>query len=104
VIFVSVNTLLRFSFFLPTCSSAARRSHIMRGFDVLVNTSLLLRTAPVSIHPDIAVRAAHYRGASDSVNTPAHLFLFLLQFVANTAARARIVHGNNPFGKGVRQT
>lgn len=38
VVFVSVNTLLRFSFFLPTCLSAARRSYIMGGFDVFVNT------------------------------------------------------------------
>jgi hypothetical protein len=42
VVFVAVNTLLRFFLSLPARISAARRSHIMGGFDDFVNTSFLL--------------------------------------------------------------
>lgn len=82
VIFVSVNTLVRFFFFLPTRLGAARRSYIMRSFDEPVNTSFLLRPAFLLVRRDTVSRAAHYRGASESVNTPAHLFLFSPWFVA----------------------
>ena len=75
----------------------------MGGFDDFVNTSFLLRPALVSVRPDTAARAAHYRVAAYSVNTPAHLFLSPFRFRCRHRGGARIVHGNNRFGKGVRQ-
>ena len=70
----------------------------MRSFDKIVNTSFLLQPAFLSVRRDTVSAAAHYRGASESVNTPNAFFP--RRGSLRHRGWARIVHGNNRFGKG----
>jgi len=75
----------------------------MRGFDVLVNTSFCFD--PTSFRfIQTSLRGPRIIGEHRIPSTPLRICFFTLpQFVADAAARARIVHGNKRFGKGFDQ-
>ena len=76
VVFVAVNTLLRF-FFSPADRSRCREG--LTFWRVLTDSStpaFLFRPAPLEARQDTAMWAAHYREVSESVNSPAR-FSFL---------------------------
>lgn len=124
VVFVAVNTLLRFFSTLRPVPASLRRSHILAGFDSFVNTRLPVSTAFASElfghlcegcalyggfrirqHPcaslfpslrnllDSAAKAAHCRGAFESVNTPARLSFHRLEIFRIPLRGPRIIGG-----------
>lgn len=103
VVFVSVNTLLRFFFFLSARVGASRRSHIMGGFDELVNTSFFCLDLPFFRFVETPSVGPRIIGEHLNPSTPQRICFFSRPGSLRHRGGARIVHGSNGFGKGFLQ-